>query len=120
MPNGNFTVAAAFGNVHGVYAPGNVSLKPVILHNTQKFIKDGQRSLQHFEMRRAVFVVPCGSTASESRNQMNHVSVSFLRPVPQKWSRRVDHEGRGQHVLNYTNGGLKKGAGSKSKKFILD
>eukprot|EP00435_Cladocopium_sp_Y103_P067460 s562_g30.t1 len=40
VPNGNFTVAAAFGNVHGVYAPGNVSLKPVILHNTQKFIKD--------------------------------------------------------------------------------
>ena len=40
VPNGNFTVAAAFGNVHGVYAPGNVSLKPVILHNTQKFIKE--------------------------------------------------------------------------------
>ena len=36
----NFTVAAAFGNVHGVYAPGNVSLKPVILHNTQKYIKE--------------------------------------------------------------------------------
>ncbi|CAE7355878.1 fba [Symbiodinium sp. CCMP2592] len=40
VPNGKFTVAAAFGNVHGVYAPGNVSLKPVILHNTQKFIKE--------------------------------------------------------------------------------
>jgi len=40
VPNGNFTVAAAFGNVHGVYAPGNVSLKPEILHNTQKFIKE--------------------------------------------------------------------------------
>ena len=40
VPNGNFTVAAAFGNVHGVYAPGNVSLKPVILHNTQKYIKE--------------------------------------------------------------------------------
>ena len=40
VPNGNFTVAAAFGNVHGVYAPGNVSLKPEILHNTQKYIKD--------------------------------------------------------------------------------
>jgi len=40
VPNGNFTVAAAFGNVHGVYAPGNVELKPVILHNTQKFIKE--------------------------------------------------------------------------------
>jgi len=40
VPNGNFTVAAAFGNVHGVYAPGNVSLQPEILHNTQKFIKE--------------------------------------------------------------------------------
>ncbi|CAE7229373.1 fba [Symbiodinium natans] len=40
VPNGRFTVAAAFGNVHGVYAPGNVDLQPVILHNTQKFIKE--------------------------------------------------------------------------------
>jgi fructose-bisphosphate aldolase class II len=40
VPNGRFTVAAAFGNVHGVYAPGNVSLQPEILHNTQKFIKE--------------------------------------------------------------------------------
>jgi len=40
VPNGNFTVAAAFGNVHGVYAPGNVDLKPEILHNTQKYIKE--------------------------------------------------------------------------------
>jgi fructose-bisphosphate aldolase class II len=40
VPNGKFTVAAAFGNVHGVYAPGNVQLQPQILHNTQKFIKE--------------------------------------------------------------------------------
>merc|ERR1719231_1448997 len=40
VPNGMFTVAAAFGNVHGVYAPGNVDLQPVILHNTQKYIKE--------------------------------------------------------------------------------
>jgi fructose-bisphosphate aldolase class II len=33
-----FTVAAAFGNVHGVYKPGNVELRPVILHNSQEFI----------------------------------------------------------------------------------
>ena len=35
-----FTVAAAFGNVHGVYKPGNVKLEPVILHNSQKFIEE--------------------------------------------------------------------------------
>lgn len=35
-----FTVAAAFGNVHGVYAPGNVKLHPEILHNAQKYVKE--------------------------------------------------------------------------------
>jgi fructose-bisphosphate aldolase class II len=35
-----FTVAAAFGNVHGVYKPGNVELTPVILKNSQEFVKE--------------------------------------------------------------------------------
>lgn len=34
-----FTVAAAFGNVHGVYKPGNVVLKPIILKNSQEYIQ---------------------------------------------------------------------------------
>lgn len=34
-----FTIAAAFGNVHGVYKPGNVKLEPIILHNSQEFIQ---------------------------------------------------------------------------------
>ena len=34
-----FTVAAAFGNVHGVYSPGNVELRPVILKNSQDYIQ---------------------------------------------------------------------------------
>jgi len=34
-----FTVAAAFGNVHGVYSPGNVELRPDILHNSQIYIQ---------------------------------------------------------------------------------
>src|SRR3954462_15802197 len=33
-----FTIAAAFGNVHGVYSPGNVTLRPDILHNSQEYI----------------------------------------------------------------------------------
>ncbi len=35
----NFTIAASFGNVHGVYKPGNVKLEPIILHNSQLYIK---------------------------------------------------------------------------------
>ncbi len=34
-----FTIAAAFGNVHGVYKPGNVKLQPIILHNSQVYIQ---------------------------------------------------------------------------------
>jgi len=34
-----FTIAAAFGNVHGVYKPGNVKLTPVILDNSQKYVE---------------------------------------------------------------------------------
>ncbi|MCT7578272.1 class II fructose-bisphosphate aldolase [Aliarcobacter butzleri] len=36
----NFTIAASFGNVHGVYKPGNVILSPKILDNSQKYIQD--------------------------------------------------------------------------------
>jgi fructose-bisphosphate aldolase class II len=36
----NFTIAAAFGNVHGVYKPGNVVLTPIILKNSQEHIKE--------------------------------------------------------------------------------
>jgi len=35
-----FTIAASFGNVHGVYKPGNVKLEPIILNNSQKYIQE--------------------------------------------------------------------------------
>ncbi len=35
----SFTIAASFGNVHGVYKPGNVKLEPIILHNSQVYIQ---------------------------------------------------------------------------------
>ena len=36
----HFTIAASFGNVHGVYKPGNVKLTPKILDNSQKYIQE--------------------------------------------------------------------------------
>lgn len=39
-PIGHFSVAASFGNVHGVYAPGNVKLRPEILKNSQALIEE--------------------------------------------------------------------------------
>jgi fructose-bisphosphate aldolase class II len=38
--NPSFTIAASFGNVHGVYKPGNVQLTPKILDNSQKFVEE--------------------------------------------------------------------------------
>ena len=38
-PIGHFSVAASFGNVHGVYKPGNVQLRPEILKSSQELIR---------------------------------------------------------------------------------
>ncbi len=38
-PIGHFSVAASFGNVHGVYKPGNVKLRPEILKNSQALVE---------------------------------------------------------------------------------
>ncbi len=57
-----FTIAASFGNVHGVYKPGNVSLEPKILDNSQKYI-----SLKHSLGDKPVnFVFHGGSGSSEA------------------------------------------------------
>jgi len=39
-PIGSFNLAAAFGNTHGVYAPGNVKLRPTILRDSQRFVQE--------------------------------------------------------------------------------
>jgi len=61
VPNAAFTCAASFGNVHGVYAPGNVELRPVILHNTQEFISE---KLGGDEKKPMLFVFHGGSGSS--------------------------------------------------------
>jgi len=55
-----FTVAASFGNVHGVYKPGNVKLTPKILDNSQHYI---QKKF-HTEERPINFVFHGGSGSS--------------------------------------------------------
>ena len=57
-----FTIAAAFGNVHGVYKPGNVVLTPKILDNSQKFIEEKYNT----EKKPINFVFHGGSGSSQS------------------------------------------------------
>ena len=60
-----FTIAAAFGNVHGVYKPGNVKLTPKILKNSQEFIsKKYNLSENHVD-----FVFHGGSGSSQDEIQ---------------------------------------------------
>jgi fructose-bisphosphate aldolase class II len=54
-----FSVAAAFGNVHGVYSPGNVELRPIILKNSQDYI---ERELQ--TLTKPVYFVFHGGSGS--------------------------------------------------------
>merc|ERR1712071_501034 len=61
VENAMFTCAASFGNVHGVYAPGNVDLQPVILHNSQKYIKE---KIESDEDKPMFFVFHGGSGSS--------------------------------------------------------
>lgn len=65
-----FTIAAAFGNVHGVYKPGNVKLTPKILDNSQKYVQ------QKFNTKNNpvdfVFHGGSGSTLEEIREAISY------------------------------------------------
>ncbi|MFI2743279.1 class II fructose-bisphosphate aldolase [Zhouia sp. PK063] len=65
-----FTIAAAFGNVHGVYKPGNVKLTPKILKNSQEFISEKYGvEPNHIDF---VFHGGSGSTIEEIREAIGY------------------------------------------------
>ncbi|NAS29584.1 class II fructose-bisphosphate aldolase [Flavobacteriaceae bacterium R38] len=65
-----FTIAAAFGNVHGVYKPGNVKLTPKILKNSQEFISE-KYGVPHNHID-FVFHGGSGSTVEEIREAIGY------------------------------------------------
>jgi fructose-bisphosphate aldolase class II len=70
-----FTIAAAFGNVHGVYKPGNVQLTPVILKNSQEYVQNkyntGHNPIDF------VFHGGSGSTVDEIREAIGYGVVKM-------------------------------------------
>ena len=65
-----FTIAAAFGNVHGVYKPGNVKLTPKILKNSQEYISEKYGlGKNHIDF---VFHGGSGSTLEEIREAIGY------------------------------------------------
>src|SRR3546814_7028682 len=68
-----FTIAAAFGNVHGVYKPGNVKLTPPILDNSQKYVRE-KFSVTEEKPVDFVFHGGSGSSREEIREAISYRS----------------------------------------------
>ncbi|MCG8453966.1 MAG: class II fructose-bisphosphate aldolase [Spirochaetales bacterium] len=81
----NYTVAAAFGNVHGVYKPGNVKLTPSILDNAQKFIKE-KHSIDAKHPVTFVFHGGSGSTQEEIREAIGYGVVKMNIDTDTQWA----------------------------------
>merc|ERR1719343_1772676 len=83
-----FTVAAAFGNVHGVYSPGNVKLDPEILNNAQKYISDklGDDAPENKLPVKFVFHGGSGSDVSDIQRSLGYGVVKMNIDTDTQWS----------------------------------
>lgn len=70
----NFTIAASFGNVHGVYKPGNVVLNPIILKNSQELIKQ-----KYATADKPVSFVFHGGSGSEKEKISEAISYGVIK-----------------------------------------
>ncbi|MFN2199101.1 MAG: class II fructose-bisphosphate aldolase [Anaerolineales bacterium] len=79
-----FTVAASFGNVHGVYKPGNVKLEPKILRDSQNYVQEkyhtGPKPVT------LVFHGGSGSTLDEIREAISYGVVKFNIDTDLQWA----------------------------------
>jgi len=80
-----FTVAAAFGNVHGVYKPGNVKLQPVILHNSQTYIRD-KFNISAEKPVNFVFHGGSGSSPEEIAEAISYGAIKMNIDTDMQWA----------------------------------
>jgi fructose-bisphosphate aldolase class II len=83
-PVGSFTVAAAFGNTHGVYKPGNVVLTPAILKNSQDAIRAKHQTGD--KPVRFVFHGGSGSSPDEIREAVSYGVVKMNVDTDTQWA----------------------------------
>jgi fructose-bisphosphate aldolase, class II len=112
-----FTVAAAFGNVHGVYKPGNVTLKPIILKNSQEYIQKkfgtGQNPVNF------VFHGGSGSSREEIREAITYGAVKMNIDTDMQWAFWQGIKDFYESKKDYLQGqiGNPEGADKPNKKF---
>ena len=80
-----FTIAAAFGNVHGVYKPGNVELTPKILKNSQEYVKE-KFGLDRANPINFVFHGGSGSSREEIREAIDYGAVKMNIDTDTQWA----------------------------------
>ena len=79
-----FTIAASFGNVHGVYKPGNVTLTPKILDNSQKYIEEKFKTSK--KPVSFVFHGGSGSELSDIREAIGYGVVKMNIDTDTQWA----------------------------------
>lgn len=79
-----FTIAASFGNVHGVYKPGNVKLTPKILKNSQVFIQDKYKTSPN--PVNFVFHGGSGSSREEIREAIGYGVIKMNIDTDTQWA----------------------------------
>ncbi|SES92567.1 class II fructose-bisphosphate aldolase [Hymenobacter actinosclerus] len=80
-----FTIAAAFGNVHGVYKPGNVKLEPKILHNSQEFVREKFKLDAKLPIN-FVFHGGSGSSQEEIREAISYGAIKMNLDTDMQWA----------------------------------
>ncbi len=80
----NFTIAAAFGNVHGVYKPGNVKLTPIILKNSQNHIQEKHNTSSN--PVNFVFHGGSGSSREEIREAISYGAIKMNIDTDLQWA----------------------------------
>ncbi|MBV5277757.1 MAG: class II fructose-bisphosphate aldolase [Campylobacteraceae bacterium] len=113
----NFTIAASFGNVHGVYKPGNVNLTPKILDNSQKYIETKFKTLP--KPVNFVFHGGSGSELSDIREAVGYGVVKMNIDTDTQWAFWDGVRGYVEKYTSYLQGqiGNPEGEDKPNKKY---
>jgi fructose-bisphosphate aldolase class II len=112
-----FTIAAAFGNVHGVYSPGNVELRPEILKNSQVYIQENYQTGE-----KPVFFVFHGGSGSpqhQIREAISYGAIKMNIDTDMQWAFCEGVLNNYKKSEGYLQGqlGNPEGAGKPNKKY---
>ncbi len=112
-----FTIAASFGNVHGVYKPGNVVLTPKILDNSQKYIQKKFNTAE--KPVNFVFHGGSGSTPQEIKEAISYGVIKMNIDTDTQWATWIGVKEYAEKYHDYLQGqiGNPEGEEKPNKKY---